>query len=94
MTVVHNAYTVGTTPILIAEIPAKNPTTSVHIVNDDNNSIYVGDSAVSTSGADKGMTVKKDSIYTLELNALDKLYAVAAVATGANAVSVVYSRVI
>ncbi len=65
-----------------------------HIVNDDNNSIYVGDSAVSTSGADKGMTVKKDSIYTLELNALDKLYAVAAVATGANAVSVVYSRVI
>ena len=94
MTVVHNAYTVGTTPILIAEIPAKNPTTSVHIVNDDNNSIYVGDSAVSTSGADKGMTVKKDSIYTLELNALDKLYAVAAAATGANAVSVVYSRVI
>jgi L-2-hydroxyglutarate oxidase LhgO len=94
MTVVHNAYTVGTTPILIAEIPAKNPTTSVHIVNDDNNSIYVGDSAVATSGADKGMTVKKDSIYTLELNALDKLYAVAAVATGANAVSVVYSRVI
>jgi L-2-hydroxyglutarate oxidase LhgO len=94
MTVVHNAYTVGTTPVLIAEIPEKNPTTSVHIVNDDNNSIYVGDSAVATSGADKGMTVKKDSIYTLELNALDKLYAVAAVATGANAVSVVYSRVI
>jgi uncharacterized membrane protein len=94
MAVVHESFTVGTSPVLIAEIPAKNPTTSVHIVNDDNNSVYIGDSTVTTSGADKGLTVKKDSVYTLELNALDKLYAVAAVATGANAVSVVYSKVI
>ena len=94
MTVVHESFTVGTTPVLIAEIPAKNPTTSVDIVNDDNNSIYIGDATVTTSGVDKGLTVKKDSVYTLQLNATDKLYAVAAATTGANAVSVVYSRVI
>ena len=87
----HAAFTVGTTPVLLVTIGPKEPTTTVTIVNDDNNSIYVGDSAVATSGADKGLTVKKDSAYRFDLNAGDKLYAVAATTTAANAVSVVYS---
>lgn len=87
----HAAFTVYTSPVLLVTIGPKEPTTTVTIVNDDNNSIYIGDSAVATSGADKGLTVKKDSVYRFDLNAGDKLYAVAASTTSANAVSVVYS---
>jgi hypothetical protein len=89
----HQAFTIGTTPVLLVTIPNKCPETTIQIVNDDNNSIYIGDSAVATSGVDKGLTVKKDSVYSIKLNAGDKLYAVAASTTGANAVSVLYSSV-
>ena len=89
----HSVFTVGTSPVLLVTIGPKEPTTTVTIVNDDNNSIYVGDSAVAASGADKGLTVKKDSAYRFDLNAGDKLYAVAATSTAANAVSIVYSSV-
>lgn len=89
----HASFTVGTSPVLLVTIGPKEPTTIVTIVNDDNNSIYVGDSAVATSGADKGLTVKKDSDYHFSLNAGDSLYGVAATSTGSNAVSVVYSTV-
>jgi hypothetical protein len=87
----HAAFTVGTSPVLLVHIGVKEPVTHVTVVNDDNNSIYVGDAAVSSSGADKGVTVKKDSQFIFELNANDKLYAVAATSTAANAVSVLYS---
>ncbi len=94
MALVHESFTVGTTPVLIAEIPEGNPSTEVKVVNDDNNTVYIGDFTVTTSGSDKGLPIKKDSIYLLSLNAEDKLYAVAAVQTTAYAVSVLYSRVV
>lgn len=87
----HQAFTVGTSPVLLVTIGPKEPTTTVTIVNDDNNAIYVGDAQVASSGTDKGVTVKKDSDYRFDLNAGDKLYAVAASTTGANAVSILYS---
>ncbi len=89
----HQSHTVGTEPVLLVNLPAKCPTTVVQIVNDDNNSIYIGDYTVTTSGIDKGLTVKKDSVYSIQLNAGDKLYGIAATTTGANAVSVLYSGV-
>lgn len=89
----HHSHTVGTTPVLLVDLPAKCPTTAVQIVNDDNNAIYIGDATVTTSGVDKGLTVKKDSVYSIYLNAGDKLYGVAVTPTGANAVSVLYSGV-
>lgn len=93
MALIHQSFTVGTSPVLLATIADKDPETTVQIVNDDNNSIYIGDATVTTSGADKGLTVKKDSVYSIRLNAGDKLYAVAAIATGSNAVSVLYSSI-
>ena len=87
----HQSFTVGTSPILLVTLGPKEPKTAVTIVNDDNNAIYVGDSAVATSGADKGVTVKKDSQFIFELHAGDSIYARAATTTGANAVSVLYS---
>lgn len=95
MAVSHQSFTVGTTPILIVDVPEGNPLTEICIINDDNNTIYIGDSAVtSSSGIDKGLPVAKGTVHTLHLNAEDKLYAVAATATGAYAVSVLYSKVI
>jgi len=93
MAIVHESFTVGTSPVLLATIHRKNPETTVQIVNDDNNSIYIGDATVATSGADKGLTVKKDSVYSIKLNAGDKLYGIAAISTTANSVSVLYSSV-
>jgi hypothetical protein len=89
----HETFTVGTSPILLLTLGPKEPKTTVTIVNDDNNSIYVGDAQVSSSGVNKGLTVKKDSAYEFELHAGDKLYAVAATSTAANAVSILYSTV-
>lgn len=94
MALFHQSFTVGTTPTLIAEIPAKNPTINIDIINEDNSPIYVGDAEVSTTGADKGLTVSKNTVYHIALNAGDKLYAVSAAGTSANAVSVLYSKVI
>jgi hypothetical protein len=89
----HQSFTVGTSATLLVTVPNKCPETTVQIVNDDNNSIYIGDASVATSGVDKGLTVKKDSVYSIKLNAGDKLYGIAAIATGANAVSILYSSV-
>jgi hypothetical protein len=94
MALVHESFTVGTTPILVAEIPEGNPATEVKIVNDDNGTVFIGDFTVATSGSDKGLPVKKDSIYVLTLNAEDKLYAVASVQTTAFALTTLYSKVI
>ncbi len=93
MALIHQSFTVGTSAVLLVTIADKDPETTVQIVNDDNNSIYIGDATVTTSGADKGLTVKKDSVYSIKLNAGDKLYGVAAVTTGSNAVSVLYSSI-
>lgn len=94
MALFHESFTVGTTPTLIVTIPEGNTTTRVAIVNDDNSSIYVGDSAVATSGADKGLTVVKSTVYNIDLNAEDTLYAVSAAGTAAYAISVLYSKVV
>jgi len=94
MALVHDSFTVTTSPTLIATIPAKNPTTIVTISNDDNSSIFIGDETVAASGADKGITVVKNVNYNLSLNAGDKLYAISAAGTSAYAVSVFYSKVI
>lgn len=94
MAIVHESFTVGITPTLIATVPEGNPSLELHLSNSDNNDVYVGDATVSTSGADKGLPIKKDTVYVLTLNAEDNLYAVAAIATGANALTVLYSKVI
>jgi hypothetical protein len=94
MALVHESFTVGTTPVLVAEIPEGNPATEVKIVNDDNGTVFIGDLTVATSGADKGLPIKKDSIYVLTLNAEDKLYAVASAQTTAFALTILYSKVV
>ena len=94
MAIIHESFTVNSTPKLIAELPEGNPATDIHIINDDNATVYIGDYTVTSSGQDKGLPVKKDTVYTLKLNAEDKLYAVSATTTTAYALSVLYSMVV
>ena len=94
MALVHNSFTVGTTPTLIVDVPEGNPTIVVNIFNDANHTIYMGDASIATSGADKGMPVYKDYMYVITLNAEDKLYAISATTSPANALTVLYSKVI
>jgi hypothetical protein len=94
MPIEHQAFTVGTTATLIAQIPEGNPKTSVFIYNNDNSQIYIGDSAVTVSGVETGLHIAKQTVFEIELNAEDKLYAVSAAGTSANAVVTLFSRVI
>jgi hypothetical protein len=93
MAVVHDTFTVGTTATLLATIPEGNPTTTVAVVNDDNSSIFIGDATLSVSGANKGLTVVKNTSYRIDLNAGDKLYAISSAGTANHAVTVLYSTV-
>lgn len=94
MAVVHDTFTVATTATLIATIPAGNPTTTVAVVNDDNSSIFIGDSTLTVSGANKGLTVVKNTNYRIDLNAGDTLYAISSAGTASSAVTVLYSRIV
>jgi hypothetical protein len=94
MAIVHESFTVNTTPTLVVEIPEGNPATEVKLANHENHAIFVGDVSVAVSGADKGLPIAKDSIYVLTLNAEDKLYAIAATTSPANALTILYSRVV
>ena len=95
MAVIHDVFTVGTSPTLICEIPKKCPATAVLIFNDDNNPIFIGDIDIATSGSNLGLKVPKSTATTqVWLNAGDKLYAISSAGTSANAVAVLWSKVI
>jgi hypothetical protein len=94
MAIIHDVFTVGTTATLICEIPEGNPTISVYIYNSDNNPIFIGDSTISVSGASQGLTIPKTTVYEFKINAEDKLYAISSAGTSANAVAVMYSKVV
>jgi uridine phosphorylase len=94
MALIHNSVTVGTTATLIAEIPVGNPLTAVQISNTDTVAIFLGDDTLSNTGADKGVRLATNGNLQVWLNSGDKLYAVSAAGTSANAVGVLFSKVI
>lgn len=94
MALVHDTFTVETTPTLLVNLPEGNPQTTINVCNHENHEIFIGDATITVSGANKGLPIKKDSIYVVTLNAEDKLYAIAATTSPANAVTVLYSKVI
>ena len=94
MALIHDTYTVGTSPTLIANIHPKDPYTAVLIFNDDNNPIYIGDETVATTGVNRGLIVNKSTVSSqIWLNAGDKLYAISAAGTSSHVVTVLYSSI-
>lgn len=94
MAIVHDSFTVQTTPTLIVDLPEGNPTTTINVCNHENHAVFIGDETISIAGPNKGLPVNKDSVYVITLNAEDKLYAIAATTSPANALTVLYSKVI
>lgn len=93
MAVVHSSTIVRTTPTRILQIPSGVQYTTVTIYNGNANSIFIGDATISTSGATKGVTVAAATSAVVCLNAGDVLYAIAAAATAAGDVVVLYSGI-
>lgn len=94
MALVHESFTVQTTPTLIVDLPEGNPSTEINVCNHENHAIFIGDDTISIAGPNKGLPVNKDSVYVITLNAEDKLYAISATTSPANALTVLYSKVI
>jgi hypothetical protein len=84
--------TVGTTATLIVELPiTMGQGRAVQIQNTDAQSIFLGESNVTTSGTTKGHIVLAGQTYQLWLSGGDIVYAISAAGTAAGAVNVQYS---
>ena len=89
MALVHVNQTVGTVPTLLCTIPSGLPYTAVSIYNNDNQAIFLGDKTVTVND---GTTISTKAIASqIWLHSGDSLYAVSALGTSANAVSILYS---
>ena len=75
--------TVATTPTLIFTVPVGNrQNVPVYVDNLDSAAIWIGDNAITTSGATQGIKVAAGGSRQLWCNALDQIYAVSAAGTG------------
>jgi len=93
MALVHLTPIVRTAASKIFQMPSGIQYTTVNIYNGNANPIYVGDASLTTSGANKGMTIATESSLVISLNAGDSLYAIAASATTAGDVVIIYSGI-
>jgi hypothetical protein len=92
MAFIHKNNTVRTTATMIAEIPSGNrQNITVYIQNNDAATIYVGDSLVTTSGANAGWKVAAGANIQFWCNSGDEIFAISAAGTTANSVIVTYS---
>jgi len=93
MAIVHVNKTVATTATLLTTLNSITEYTAISIQNNDSASIFIGDSTVTVSGANKGHVVAAGATYQLWVRASDAIYAISSAGTAANAVSVLYSQV-
>jgi len=92
MAFVHKNNTVGTAATKIAQVPTgQRQNITVYIQNNDTVAIFVGDSAVTTSGANQGWKVAAAGNIQFWCNSGDQIYAISAAGTAANSVIVTYS---
>jgi hypothetical protein len=93
MAIVHVNKTVANTATLLTTLNSGTEYTEISIQNNDSASIFIGDSTIAVSGANKGHVVAAGATYQLWLRASDAVYAISSAGTAANAVSVLYSQV-
>jgi len=91
MALVHTNHLVGTTAGKIVSLPVGIRNAAVSIQNNSAAAIYVGDATITTSGATQGHIVAAGATYQLWLNGGDQVFAIAASATSAGAISILYS---
>jgi hypothetical protein len=92
MALTHTNITVGTTPTPLVTLPNGVGYVAVSIYNNDNASIYLGDSAVSVSaGLNQGSVLAKNTFLQIWMHGNETIYAVSSGGTSTGAVSVIYS---
>jgi hypothetical protein len=92
MAFIHKNNTVRTTVTQIAEVPVgQRQNITVYIQNNDAATIYVGDSSVTTTGANAGWKIVAGASTQFWCNSGDEIYAISAAGTTANSVIVTYS---
>ena len=93
MAIVHVNKTVATTATVLTTLNSITEYTAISIQNNDSASIFIGDSTLTVSGANKGHVIAAAATYQLWVRENDTVYAISAAGTAANAVSVLYSQV-
>jgi len=92
MAFISTNNTVETTATVIAQLPVTmGQGRAVSFQNTDAQSIFVGNSDVTTSGAKKGHIVLAGQTYQLWLSGGDIVYAISAAGTAVGSVIVQYS---
>ena len=92
MALVQTNNTVGTTAQIVFTIPTGNrQNIPVYIDNLDTAAIWVGDAAITSSGATQGFKIAAAGNRQLWLNSGDMIYAISAAGTGAGLVVVTAS---
>jgi hypothetical protein len=93
MALVHLTPIVRAVAGELFKLPSGVQYTTVTIYNGSASAIFVGDSTISTSGTRKGLTIGATSSLVLNMNSGDSLWAIAASATSAGDVVVLYSGI-
>ena len=92
MALVQTNNTVGTTVNILFKVPTGNrQNVPVYIDNLDSAAIWIGDSAITTTGATQGIKVNAGASRQLWCNGGDEIYAISAAGTGAGLVVVTAS---
>jgi hypothetical protein len=86
-----NASTFTTASILCVINKNALPLTPVSIYNGHSAAIFIGDSSISTSGANIGRTIPASASQTFYVNGGDVIYAISAAASAIGAIVITYS---
>jgi hypothetical protein len=92
MALIQTNNTVGTSAQIVLSVPTGNrQNVPVVIDNLDTNPIWIGDAAITASGATQGIKIASGANRQLWCNAGDLLYAISAAGTGAGLVVITAS---
>jgi len=92
MALIQTNNTVGTSAQVVFTVPTGNrQNVPVYIDNLDTAVIWIGDAAITTSGATQGIKIASGSSRQLWCNSGDNIYAISAAGTGAGLVVVTAS---
>lgn len=91
MALIHINTETKTTATPLVEIPTGLDYVAIQIYNGHSAAIFIGDSSVTTSGANRGNSIANGTSQQIWLSGGDVLWGISAAASATGAISVVYS---
>ena len=93
MALIQANATVGTTPTRLLTLPNGIGYITVTIYNGSAANIFLGSASVATTGGSRGVVVSAAGTATICMTAGDSLYGIAASATNAGDIAILYSGI-